>query len=93
MVVVLLLGFIGNITVILSKFIVAIDWQQYFTYSTDAPRVNCRVVENLFGDNLPQVAYMEYQYAELSKFPKNQGDYVFLNERITRMGALQCLCK
>ena len=36
---------------------------------------------------------MEYQYAKLSKFPDNEGDYVFLNERITRVGALQCLCK
>ena len=39
------------------------------------------------------MAYIEWQYNELSDFPVNNGDYIFLNERITRTGALQCLCK
>ena len=38
------------------------------------------------------MAYVEKQYNELSDFP-NFGPMVYLNERISRTGALQCLCE
>jgi len=40
------------------------------------------------------MAYVDLRYEELSKFPHNFSfaQYVFLNERLTRSGALECLC-
>ena len=39
------------------------------------------------------MAFVEYMFREKSHFPENGGYYVFLNERTTRTGAQQCLCK
>ena len=38
------------------------------------------------------MAYVESRYYHLSDFP-GRGIYVFLNERISRTGALLCLCE
>ena len=38
------------------------------------------------------MAYVEKQYTELNNFPDDSGYYVFLNQRLSRTGAYQCLC-
>ena len=49
---VFLLGIAGNFAVILSAFIVSMDWQLYFSYSEAAPGINCNVVEQQWGDKI-----------------------------------------
>lgn len=88
----LMLALSGNIAVILSQFMTNIDWQQYYSYLKQPPGINCDTVRQQFGSNLDQMAYVEFQYDLLSRFP-NEGNYVFLNERVTRTGAYHCLCE
>ena len=63
------------------------DWNLFIKYDTDAPGINCNNVLQQYGDNIKEMAYIEQRFGELSDFPIS-GDYVFLNERITRTGAL-----
>ena len=82
----------GNIGVILTHFINSLNWSLYYKYNVTTPGIDCKTEKKHFGDNLEQMAYVEFQYNELNMFPED-GSYVFLNERITRTGALECLCK
>ena len=92
-IVLLFFGFFQTFSTIVTQFVSCINWQQYFNYASGAPGIDCDLVSSQFGDNLVQMAYVENQFRELSEFPEQSGYYIFLNERISRTGAQQCLCE
>ena len=64
----------------------------YASYDRYAPGVECDKVYERFGDNLPNMAYVEIQYARLSGFKDVGSWYLFMNQRLSRSGAVHCLC-
>ena len=58
-----------NIIVVYGHFVSSLDWVQYFHFLKRAPGINCDSVRSQFGDNLANMAYVDFRYAELSKFP------------------------
>ena len=71
----------------------ALNWNQLFRYQQTPPGINCESVKTRFGDQLVQMAYAEYQYNAINVFAFTALNTVFLNERISRTGALNCFCK
>ena len=51
----------------------------YSNYDRNAPGVNCDKVIDRWGDNLPNMAYVEKRYAELSGFRDVGSWYLFMN--------------
>ena len=94
----LVLAFFLNIFIMYGQFVNLITWVQLFHFLRVPPGINCDQVLQLFGDDLPQMAFVEERYHDLSQFPEyltfNEfRPYLYLNQRISRTGALDCLCK
>ena len=68
------------------------EWKQLISYSKVIPGIDCESVRQMYGENLINMAFIEHHYQEESKFPTS-GNYVYLNERLSRTGAHLCFCE
>ena len=78
-----------------------LNLKQQISYMTNSPGINCDNVRTRYGDNLVDMAYAEYQYRVLNNFTLINDNYdggnetrlLYLNENISRTGAIGCFCK
>ena len=77
---------------VFALFVTCTEWRLYALYTYQMNGILCDEVRARFGDNLADMAYVERQYMKLSDFSVIGTFYPYINERLTRTGAWQCLC-
>lgn len=90
----LLFSLAGTIYQIVATFTISMNQMQEINYLQNPPNIDCQDVNTRYGQNLVNMAYAEFQYLNLNDFNVvNSEGFQYLNEKISRTGALGCFCK